>query len=52
MPHATQVITFVFVDTTNQPSVHCGILVLYKYKFLRHVNFEDVTNQAFLQFYF
>ena len=24
----------------------------YMYKFSRHVNFEDVTNQAFLQFYF
>ena len=24
----------------------------YMYKFLRHVNFEDVTNTAFSQFYF
>ena len=26
--------------------------ILYAYKFLRHVNFEDATNLAFLQFYF
>ena len=26
--------------------------VLYMYKFSRHVFFEDVTNPAFLQFYF
>ena len=27
-------------------------LILYTYKFLRYVNFEDITNPAFLRFYF
>ena len=30
----------------------CCQYILYTYKFLRHVNFKDVTNPAFLWFYF
>ena len=31
---------------------HITVIIPYVYKFLRHVNFEDVTNQAFLRFHF
>ena len=30
----------------------CMFVILYTYKFSRHVNFKDVTNPAFSQFYF
>ena len=32
--------------------IYMYVGILYAYKFSRHVNFKDVTNQAFSRFYF
>ena len=41
-----------FLWVSPQHMYATPILVLYMYKLSRHVNFENVTNSAFLQFYF